>query len=191
MYTSSIVPRYPDIKIIDNYYQNIIQNLQRLHQKTPRSMIFFLAGSLTGEAILHMRQLSIFSMICHLPGDPLHQHAKYVLSMLPPPCLSWFHQVRDLCLQYSLPHPLTLLDNPVSKERFRRLVKLKVTEYWQHVLAEECSSPDLTSLRHFDPYKASLLQPHPIWTCSAGNSFECCTSIVLAGSGLGIGVDTA
>ena len=73
-----------------------------------------------------------------------------------------------------------MLDNPVSKERFRRLVKLKVTEYWQHVLAEECSSPDLTSLRHFDPYKASLTQPHPIWTCSAGNSFECSKSIVLA-----------
>ena len=80
---ATLVLSRAEIKIIDNYYQNIIQNLQRLHQKTPRSMIFFLAGSLTGEAILHMRQLSIFSMICHLPDNPLHQHAKYVLSMLP------------------------------------------------------------------------------------------------------------
>ena len=177
---ATLVLNKAEIKIIDKYYQNIIQNLQRLHQKTPRSIVFFLAGSLTGEAILHMRQLSVFSMICHLPSDPLHHHAHYVLSMLPPSSLSWFHQVRDLCLQYCLPHPLTLLEHPVSKERFKRLVKVKVTEYWQHILAEECSSPDMTSLGHFDPYKASLQQPHPIWTCSAGNSFECSKSIILA-----------
>ena len=177
---ATLVLNKAETGIIDKHYQYTIQNLQRLHIKTPRSIVFFLAGSLTGEAILHMRQLAIFSMICHLQDDPLHHHASYVLTFLPPSSNSWFHQVRDLCLQYDLPHPLTLLKKPVPKEQFKRLVKVKVTEYWQYTLASECSSPAMTSLRYFNPFKASLQHPHPMWTSSAGNSFECSKSTVLA-----------
>ena len=179
---ATLVLNKAETNIIDKHYQYTMQNLQRLHRKTPRSIVLFLAGSLPGEAILHMRQLSLLSMICHLPDDPLHQHAKYTLSTLSPASLSWFHQVRDLCLQYNWPHPLVLLDQPVSKNKFRKLVKLKVAEYWHQVLAApaECSSPSMTSLQYFDPYKASLLHPHPMWTSSAGNSFECSKSTVLA-----------
>ena len=177
---ATLVLNKAEIGIIDKHYQYTMQNLQRLHRKTPRSIVLFLAGSLPGEAILHMRQLSLLSMICHLPDDPLHQHAKYTLSTLPPSSLSWFHQVRDLCLQYNLPHPLVLLDQPVPKNKFKKLVKLRVAEHWQQVLSTECSSPSLTSLQYFDPHKASLLHPHPLWTSSAGNSFECSKSTVLA-----------
>ena len=167
-----------EIKVIDRHYQHTLQNLQRLHQRTPRSIIFFLAGSLPGEALLHMRQLSLLSMICHLPEDPLHQHAKHVLAAHSSG--SWFHQLRDICQQYKLPHPLILLGDPVPKMKFKKLVKLRVTEFWQHKLAAECSSPNMSSLQHFNPYKASLLHPHPIWTSSVGNCFETAKSTVLA-----------
>ena len=167
-----------EISIVDKHYQYTIQRLQRLYQKTPRSIVFFLAGSLPGEALLHMRQLSLLSMICHLPKDPLHQHARHVLTVHTSG--SWFHQIKDVCMQYRLPHPLTLLDDPVPKSRFKKLVKLRVTEYWQHRLAAECNSPDMTSLKHFNPYKASLLHPHPMWTSTATSSYETAKSTVLA-----------
>ena len=48
------------------------QRLQRLHQNTPRAGVFLLAGCLPGEDVLHQRQLGLFSMICHIHGDPLH-----------------------------------------------------------------------------------------------------------------------
>ena len=57
---ASLVLNTAETKIIDKHYQYTIQNLQRLHQKTPRCIIFCLAGSLPGEAILHMRQLTLF-----------------------------------------------------------------------------------------------------------------------------------
>ena len=68
----------------------------------------------------------------------------------------------------------------MSKYRFKKLVKLKVTDHWRQVLVAECTSPSLTSLRYFNPHKASLHQPHPIWTSSAGNSYECGKSTILA-----------
>ena len=177
---ASLVLSRAEIKIIDKHYQYTLQNLQKLHMKTPRSIIFFLAGMLPGEAMLHIRQLTLFSMICHLPNDPLHHHALYTLSYLPASSKSWFLQVKDICLQYDLPHPMTLLQQPLPKVRFKRLVKLKVTEYWQHTLAAECSSPEMTSLRYFNPHFASLQKPHPMWTSAAGHSFESTKSIVLA-----------
>ena len=175
---ATLVLSQNETAIIDSHYQNTLQLLQRLHFKTPRPVIYFLAGSLPGEAELHLRQLSLFSMICHLPEDPLHKRALYALINLPQSSRSWFHQVRSLCLQYGLPHPLSLLSRPLSTESFKRLVKSQVTEYWNDVLTTEAFSLD--SLRYFDPGNSSLLQPHQIWTSSAGNSFECCKSTILA-----------
>ena len=177
---SSLVLNSGEVKIIDKHYQFTLQSLQRLHQRTPRSIIFFLAVSLPGEAHLHLKQLTLFSMICHLPEDPLHHHAKYAMTNLAPSSLSWFHQIRNICLQYSLPHPFTLLETPLSKTRFNNLAKLMVTEYWRQVLVAECTSPSLSSLRYFDPLKASLSQPHPIWTSTAGNGYECGKGTILA-----------
>ena len=97
---ASLVLSKPEVKIIDHHYQTTLQNIQRLHPKTPRSIVFFLAGSLPGEALLHLRQLSLFSMICHLPKDPLHSHARYALTVLGASANSWFGQIKELCLQY-------------------------------------------------------------------------------------------
>jgi hypothetical protein len=175
---ATLVLTKSETSVIDSHYQNTLQHLQKLHGKTPRSVVLFLAGSLPGEALLHLGQLSLFSMICHLPDDPLHQRALYALISLPQSSRSWFHQVRNLCLLYKLPHPLILLDKPVSKEKFKKLAKRQVTEYWQDILATE--SFNLDSLRYFDPDSASLLHPHPMWTSAAGNSYECCKSTILA-----------
>ena len=127
---------------------------------------------------MDLRQLSIYSMICHLPTDPLHLHAHHVLTLAPPSANSWFQQVRDLCRKYGLPHPSTLLNNPMSKEKFKRLAKLKVTEYWRNVLVSECVH--LESLTYFDPHKCSLQTPHPIWSSAASISYECNKAVVVA-----------
>ena len=95
---ASLVLSKSEISVIDSYYQNTLQQLQKLHSRTPRSAVLFLAGSLPGEALLHLRQLSLFSMICHLPDDPLHKRGLYALTYLTPTSRSWFWQIRDICL---------------------------------------------------------------------------------------------
>ena len=133
-----------EIGILDSHYLTILQNLQRLHDKTLRAVVPFLAGSLPGQAILHTKQLTLLSMICRLPGDPLHAHAHYVLTCSPRSAKSWFQQVRDICLQYSLPHPLELLQHPLRKHSFKTLVKRQVSDYWEDLLRLETIG--LTSL---------------------------------------------
>ena len=97
---ASLVLTEPELKVLDSHFKNTVQCLQRLHHNTPRGVVFMLGGCLPGKAVLHMRQLSLFSMICHLPDNPLNSHGKHILVTAPPSAKSWFQQVSNLCSQY-------------------------------------------------------------------------------------------
>ena len=90
-----------EISLVNNHHQKVIQNLLRLKPGTPHGVCLFLAGILPGEALLHLRQLSILGMIIESEGNILHKHGLNALS-LKPSSHSWFNQIRDLCLQYQL-----------------------------------------------------------------------------------------
>ena len=154
--------------MIDQHHKETLRCLLRLHQNTPRSVIYFLAGCLPGSALLHLRQLSIFGMITRLPGSILHQHATSIFSFSTISKKSWFLQIRKWCLLYDLPHPQILLSAPpLTKETFKTTVRKKVIGYWENLLRDEAApKPSLLSFR---PCFMSLVSTHPIFT-TAGSS---------------------
>ena len=92
-----------------SYVKTTTQNLLKLHPKTPEPFVFLISGSLPGEAVLHLRQLSLFLMVCRLPDNILHSVAHQEL-LSPRSKKTWFGQIEDVCYQYALPHPLQLLE---------------------------------------------------------------------------------
>ena len=98
-----------DLRMIENHYCETLRRLLRLPSHTPRCVVYFLAGSLSGSALVHLRQLSLFSMICRLQDNILHATAVNYFSATTISQKSWFAQIRQLCLLYCLPHPSTLL----------------------------------------------------------------------------------
>ena len=177
---ATLVLNNSEIGVLDKHFTTTLQNLQRLHDKTPQAVVHLLAGALPFRALLHLRQMSEFSMICHMPGNPLHIHARHVLALSPPSSHSWFLRVRDICRQYSLPHPLQLLETPLGRIKLKKIVKLKILEYWHQKFSTDCSPPNLTSVKYLDPRKCSLLTPHPVWTSAGGSSYESNKSLVVA-----------
>ena len=149
-----------EVNAIDRYYKTYLC-LMKLHECTPDSAVFFLAGTLPAMAHLHLRQLSLFSMICHLNGDHLHTHAKFVLVSWKLSDKSWFNDIRQLCLMYRLPHPLHLLESPMAKTDFRKICMTNVTEYWHQKFTSDAA---ITSLKYLKTSFLSLSRPHPIWT---------------------------
>ena len=163
---ATLVLSKPEENLIEQHHKEIILNIQRLLPCTPRSVIFFLAGSLPGTALLHLRQLSIFGMICRLPENILHAHAVNVFSSSTPSSNSWLFKIREICLKYLLPHPLELLNSPLPKMRYKNLVKKHVVDYWEKFFRAEAAVLD--SLLFFKPVFCSLLAPHPLWsTCGS------------------------
>ena len=150
--------------------------MQKLFDKTPESVVYFLAGSLPAEALLHLRQLSLFCMICLIPDNILNRIARYILITAKENSTSWFVSISKLCLLYGLPHPLTLLNNPIPKISSKKMIKTKVLEYWQTKL--RLSSSKLDSLIYFKPEFMSLNRVHPIWSTCGNNSYEVTMAIV-------------
>ena len=159
-------------KTLEQHYKETLQNLQKLYSRTPDSVIYFLGGSLPFLAHLHMRQLSIFAMICRLPENILNKVAHYVLTCLPENSHSWFTQITKICYQYSLPTPLLLLTNPPSQDDFKHTVKQKVLDFWQSKLRMDAKKLENSSLAFFKPAFMSLSRPHLLWTTCHGNSYE-------------------
>ena len=159
----------PEQNVINHHHLETLQNLLRLLPNTPHPVTYFLAGSLPGEALIHLRQLGLLGMISRLEGSLLHRQA---LSVYSTKCASWswFHQVRDVCLKYQLPHPLTFLTNPPTKEVFKKLVKKQVINFWELKLRGDAEP--LLSLSYFKPEFMSLVKPHPLLVTAGASPYE-------------------
>ena len=164
---SALVLTKGDEDLIDRNHKEMISNIQRLLPRTPRSVIYFLGGSLPCSAFLHLRQLTNFGMISRLQKNILNEHAKNIFEFSTVTKKSWFLKIRDLCIKYDLPHPKELLSNPLTKTEFRSLIKRRVISYWETKLREEAAALD--SLLYFKPCYMSLTRPHPLWY-TAGSS---------------------
>ena len=77
-------------------------------------------------------------------------------------------QIKKLCFQYSLPHPLQLLAQPPEKQEFKKLINLKIQDFWQLKLRQDAAKLENNSLKYFNPNFMSLSQPHHLWM-SCGN----------------------
>ena len=166
----ALVLKKVEIDFIDQHLNKTLENLMRLHSLTPRCVTAFLAGSLPGSALLHLRQFSLFGMITRLPENILFKHALNVLTCSKSSSNSWFVQVRNLFLQYNLPHPLNFLENPLSKTAFKSTVKKHVISYWECQLRAEASAR--SSLIFFHPEYLSLVRPHPIWLTAGSSPYQ-------------------
>ena len=101
----SLILTKSEISHITKHHKETVRQLLRLPPKTPQVILYFLAGSIPGEGLVHLRQLSLLGMIRGLSGSLLN---RICLQVFYKPTryqsFSWFHQVRNICLKYLLPH---------------------------------------------------------------------------------------
>ena len=164
---ASLVLNSAEIGTLDKYYVNVLRNLLKLHDRTPRCVVLFLAGSLPASALLDLRLLGLFAMICRSGSSILFSYAVHFFSSKSQRKTSWFYQIEKISKKYTLPSPLSLLHYPPDKTSFKILAKKKVLSYWEDYLRTE--SRALRSLQYFKPSYMSLSKPHPLFT-SAGSS---------------------
>ena len=167
---ASLVLLGSETSMLDRHLKDTYSNIQKLHKKTPESVVYFLGGCLPGEAVIHLRMLTLFGMVARLHDDPLKIHARNVLVTAKSSSKSWFCQLRNLCLIYQLPHPIVILDFPPNREAFKKLIKSRVVDYWERKLRGEALL--LPSLLYFKPEYMSLTRPHPIWSTAGSNPYE-------------------
>ena len=142
-----------EMSILHANHKQIIQSLQKLNHNTPECFILFMGGTLGASAAVHIKQLTLFGMICRLPDNVLNKIAAHKLHTEPDNSSSWFVEIRQLCNQYSLPSPLFLPAHPPPKSSYKSLVKKRVVDFWQHKY--RAKAQELDSLLYFKPPPAT------------------------------------
>ena len=172
---ASLVMTDSEVAMIDKHYKNTYQNIQKLLPATPNCVVCFLGGCLPAQAVLHMKQLTLFGMVARLQNDPLNIHARNILVAAKSSSKSWFCQIRNICLMYFLPHPLQILDNPPKNEVFKSLIKSHIVDHWEKKFRGEANL--LPSLKFFKTHFMSLTKPHPIWSSLGSNPYEAAKAV--------------
>ena len=117
-----------EVEVLSVHRRKTLQELQRLHPKTPAPAIHFLSGSLPAPALLHIHQFTLLHMIAKLgPSNILFQHSIYILHHSI--ANSWFSALRTLASHYSLPDPIQTLVSPPPKNTFKSCVKSAVRSF--------------------------------------------------------------
>ena len=176
---ASLLLTKSEINTLAKHVKETTEKLLKLHPKTPEPVVFFLAGRLPGEALLHQKQLTLFAMICNLPGNILNSIALQLLTSSDQNSRNWFANIKNLCFTYNLPHPLTLLKFPPKKHAFKNLVKANILDFWQSKLRAHAATLEDRSLKYFKPHYMSLSRPHPMWLI-ADNSYKVNKCITVA-----------
>ena len=104
------------------------------------------------------------------------RHATNVLSSACPSSKSWFWRLRQLCLQYGLPHPADWLSSRPTKWQVKKRVKAAVLQFWLGKLRSEAGT--LSSLRYLKTGFLGLTKPHPMFTSCGASPWEVEKSIV-------------
>ena len=127
--TLNLLESETEIDTLSHHYKEAVQGLIKLHQATPDPVVYFLAGCLPLHAQLHIRQITLFLMITQFPANILNRAGSSILTTLPDSSKYWFNNIKKLCHQYFLPHPLLLLQSPPDMTTFKKHVKLKVVDF--------------------------------------------------------------
>ena len=172
----------PELAVIIGNFKQHIEQLLKLHSATPECVVWFLAGCLPFEALLHLRMFSLFGMITRLQdgNNVIASHARNMLASAKPSSKSWLIELQKISLKYLLPHPITFLDNPPSGDSFKRIVKSAVMDYWLKKLRAEASFLKEKSLKYFDPNFMSLSTTHPLFTTCGTAPYEVSKAVIQA-----------
>ena len=88
-----------------------------------------------------MDVLILFHNIWTNPDITPHSVVKYILKMCPASSTTWSNHVQIISQRYGLPSPLLLLEgNAWSKERWKCLVRTKITTWFENHLRKKASS---------------------------------------------------
>ena len=169
---ASLVLSTKEENMLGQHYKVHLERLLRLHQATPAPVVFMLAGCLPLPAQIHLRMFSLFGQLCRLRdgNNILAIRARDIFSSALVSSKSWFWKIRQLCLQYGVPHPLEWLSSRPSKLHVKSMSKAAVHQYWLHQL--RCKSDSLPSLQYLKTRYLGLFMPHPIYRTCGSSPWE-------------------
>lgn len=166
-----VIPRYThgleitdlgkkDFQTLNRLHKKTLKQIQSLPERTADAAVYLLLGAPPLEAILDSKKLILFGSICR-DGGVEKDIACRQISIKDYKTKSWFVDIKQCLLKYSLPDAMYLLQNPVAKNAWKNDVKLAVETYWNEQLRIEAASK--SSLKYMNYSGCCIGNHHLVW----------------------------
>ena len=166
---ASLVLSIAEMTTLHSHYCTVTRQILRLPKNTPECFVMLVSGSLPATALLHLRILSLLGMISRLGREGiLFQIGCNALTSAASK-KSWFIAARLVTQKYGLTDPLLVIQQPVSRLKWKAACRKKVTEWWEGHYRGQAMM--LESLAFFKAHWFSLSRPHLIIS-APGSPYE-------------------
>lgn len=156
------IPSTKSIEMLEVFYRRFLKQILSLPKTVANPAVYILSGTIPIEGQIHKRILTLFGNICRLDNAIEKDVIRRQLSVKSMKSCGWAVQVRVLLLKYNLPEALMLLDDPVSKYKWKAEVNKTVNNHWVEKIRHSASL--YSSLKHLNIGLYRYGHRHPIIT---------------------------
>ncbi|KAK3089516.1 hypothetical protein FSP39_004221 [Pinctada imbricata] len=154
------LPGREDIKSLDTFLKRTLKHILSLPTTTADPAPYILSGVLPIEGIIHLKALSLFGSISRLDDSAIEKRiAIRQLSVKSHKSPSWFITIESVLLKYDLPSPLSILNTPLGKNRWKALTDKQVTRFWTQELQRQAATYSTLRLLSIDGLCLGKIHP--------------------------------
>ena len=133
-----VLPKGKNLDNINRQYKKWIKQILSLYINVADPAVFILAGTLPIEAEMHIKAITFYGNITRAKKSSIEwKLAERQLTIKSHESLSWFIQIKELCLKYDILNIYNYIENPLSKNQWKKMIKTKIYTYWKSRLLEE------------------------------------------------------
>lgn len=133
-----VLPKGKNLDNINRQYKKWIKQILSLYINVADPAVFILAGTLPIEAEMHIKAITLYGNITRAKKSSIEwKLAERQLTIKSHESLSWFIEIKELCLKYDILNIYNYLENPLSKNQWKKMIKTKIYTYWKSRLLEE------------------------------------------------------
>ena len=134
----SLTPTGKNLEVIDIFHKKCLKQLLSLPTNVATPVIYLLTGHLPIEGQIDKKVLIFFGNITRQSQENLEKQTVYRQAFVKSVgSNSWVVRIRHLLSKYRLPSIFQLLDQPLSKGEWKKLVDNSVNTYWKESIEKE------------------------------------------------------
>ena len=147
-----------------------MKQIQNLPLKTSDTAALALLGILLISACIEKNILSLFGRVVRDQSSIENDIAVRQLAVRSISEKSWFSSVRIILNTYDLPSAYELLENPPTKEQWKKSVKTKIHEAVDQQWHDDIKSK--SSLRYLNPGAVKIGKVHQVYASVRKNTYD-------------------
>ena len=133
-----VLPKRKNLDNINRQYKKWIKQILSLKTNGADPAVFILARTLPIEAEMHIKAITLYGNITRAEKSSVEwKLAERQLTIKSHDSHSWFIEIKELCLKYDILNIYNYLENPLSKNQWKKMIKTKNYAYWKSRLLEE------------------------------------------------------